>query len=156
MQKHYAYFSAAIRDGARLTPRGMTYLLLDRQGGTCALGAGAVALGLPTETGDGWVFLPDERTNRKLLEMFPYLGTKVRCPADGNFHDLRNIIADLFDVEGWTREAIADWLYAEEEKLGFVTLIETTQVSESVASTAEITTVESLGPASQPEFVTVQ
>lgn len=126
-QKQYAYFSAAIRDGALMTLKGSRYTLLDERGRTCAVGAGAMAIGLPTMK-RGYEcpspFLPTLATLGALRKIYPYLHSRARCPACGSPHDLLNVAADLFDVLDWGREQIADWLYAEEEKLGFVTLTE--------------------------------
>ncbi|MEK6280291.1 MAG: hypothetical protein AABN95_08030 [Acidobacteriota bacterium] len=112
MGKRYCCFSEAIRDGAKMTPHGSAYIFINERGGTCALGAGAFALGLDLKM--------DRYTALKAI--FPYLNEASICPACELKETIDLIAACLFDRHGWTREAIADWLYAEEEKLGFVTL----------------------------------
>ncbi len=57
------------------------------------------------------------------------MNTSVPCPVVGCIMCdppavIDFIIRHLNDQHEWTREQIADWLYAEEEKLGFVTVIE--------------------------------
>jgi hypothetical protein len=61
----------------------------------------------------------------KILQHFPYmLETYARCPigCDTQLKRLGAIVAHLNDSHWWSREAIADWLQGEEDKLGFVTL----------------------------------
>jgi hypothetical protein len=119
IKKQYAYFSAAIRDGALKFPEVYgPYFKHDAKGnicGACAIGAGLAMCGLPGNSAE-------------LQQAFPYMAAAVRCP-EGDSHqgenDLIGICILLFEFHRWTREAIADWLYTEEEKLGFVTLIET-------------------------------
>jgi hypothetical protein len=55
------------------------------------------------------------------------------------------MIWHLNDHHGWTREQIADWLYSEEEKLGFVTLVEAEPFNEM---SPKISTVEQHGAVS--------
>lgn len=119
VKKHYAYFSAAIRDGAKLNEQ--TFGVLYLNGRTCAIGAGATAMGF-ADIGEAW---------QAIVAEFPYLGSaqnRTECPAKPCSHPRSRpvyaTITHLNDDHRWTREQIADWLYAEEEKLGFVTLTE--------------------------------
>lgn len=117
--KLYASFSEAIREGAKLTPSGSPLQMMDRNGGTCALGAGAVAIGVDVE---GEVYL-------ELGNLYRYLNNKSSCPVCSDISRLDLTLACLFDSHKWTRESIADWLETEEEKLGFVTVCETEPVN---------------------------
>lgn len=124
-QKHYAYFSAAIRDGAKLRPQGFGSLYKDNR--SCALGAGyeVVAANMVAPHAADYV-----------MSLFPYLvGHTSDCPVAGCQSlphaddpdappEVADVIAHLNDVHQWEREKIADWLYTEEEKLGFITLSE--------------------------------
>lgn len=125
MQKQYACFSGAIRDGAKLRPQGRKKFF--EEGKTCAVGAGAEAVfGLP---------LPHYS---ETYRAFPYLDAACgsTCPeCDGPGTTLSSLIFHLNDDHQWSRERIADWLYLEEEKLGFITLT-TEQDTESAASAA--------------------
>jgi hypothetical protein len=129
--KNFCCFSEAIREGAKNTPRGARFSLLDGIGGTCAIGAGAIAIGLPKIEREGQEFLPFNRTLGALHEMYPYLRNKIECPACGATHCLMGALSDLFDVTGRSRHEIADWLESEEEKLGFVTVVESAQTEVS-------------------------
>lgn len=121
MQKQYAYFSAAIREGAKLRPQ-TTETYFDSLGRSCALGAGLEAC-----------FGYEDDNMAKLVGMYPYLqSVLVSCPAagcDAGITDvtIEGLIPHLNDDHRWTREAIADWLYAVEEKLGFVTVVDTNE-----------------------------
>lgn len=123
-RKQYAYFSAAIRDGAKLRPQAYH----EESGyGSCAIEAGCHAMTGVAET-----------AYRLIERVYPYMGTALApCPAiscksdswrdwsvPGRVGKLTSLCWHLNDYHNWSREHIADWLYAEEEKLGFVTLIE--------------------------------
>ena len=118
--KHFCSISDAIRVGAVLRPQIRRNMM--RNGGTCALGAAAEAIGLEEiESG----------CYSELIRLYPYLETTgILCPVlsgcSMGMQDptLGRAITHLNDDHGWTREAIADWLEREEEKLGFVTLVE--------------------------------
>lgn len=125
--KHFCSLSEAIREGAKLSVRGSRYVLLDSSGGTCAIGAGAMAIGLPTApAGNNYTFqfLPYHETLTALRKMYPYLSGRIKSPARGDEYDFLNVIADLFDVYDWKRAQIADWLEERESELGYVTLID--------------------------------
>lgn len=121
MQKQYCCFSEAIRDGAKLRPKSTGHSR--SQGiGSCVLIAGLEAITGSREIDE------DYKTVSKL---FSYLKTLSRCPAPNTGlcvygerqTELLTLIWHLNDSShDWSREAIADWLYAEEEKLGFVTI----------------------------------
>lgn len=54
---------------------------------------------------------------------------EMQDEKDGTVHRLDNIIVHLNNHHRWTREQIADWLESEEEKLGFVTVVEETEIA---------------------------
>lgn len=118
IKTHYASFSEAIREGAKLGRQ-----TFDRYGGpygsACAIGAGLRASGVPAT--QGFAF-------RVLTHFYGYMRTPrtVSCPtcllSDPSLQDA---VMHLNDYHRWTREEIADWLETEEEKIGYVTLIET-------------------------------
>lgn len=102
--------------------------------GTCAVGAGLHAMYR------GHVFIKMGVVSileSEMLRVFPYMAAKSKCPSgrrwwwpwgtcvDRGETSLVKRCQHLNDFHEWTREQIADWLYTEEEKLGFVTVIET-------------------------------
>lgn len=129
MQKQYACFSAAIRDGAKLGPQCLAYYFDD--GATCAVGAGLTAVFAGDLSPDDIEMLDE----CDLLPLFPYLGEvrdSLACSeCESATGTLLNTIYHLNDDHRWTRERIADWLYDEEEKLGFVTLTEALNAPEA-------------------------
>ena len=109
--KHYCTFSEAIREGAKLRPQAFEEYYID--GGSCAVGAAAEAMGF----GEGCV--------AEAENTFAYMqAAGVDCPACKRINSLLGTCTHLNDVHKWTREHIADWLEAEEEKLGYITLID--------------------------------
>ena len=120
--KHYASFSEAIREGAKLRPQQARNRLFEH-GATCAAGAGLEAMGLTdADCVHGFHF------GKFLIAAYPYLGRESVCPqrcpdyvGDGS---VLSVVTHLNDMHRWTREAIADWLEKEEEKLGYVTVID--------------------------------
>lgn len=154
--KQFCSFSEAIREGIKIRPNQAYFKLTSRRlNASCVVGAGleAIAERLLTGDEDGRAFLND------FLETipFPYLqsvalppcGCKEPLPSGSRLKwgggrlpdEQRQTAATIFNVavhlnnhHQWTREAIADWLESEEEKLGFVTLIE----SESELSKPEL------------------
>lgn len=123
MQKHYAYFSAAIRDGAKLRPQAFgAPEYRPREGTSCVIEAGAHAMrGRFREATTASFY-------RYLSTAYPYLLSFADCPAaecTTYGREVLNLCWHLNDTHEWTREAIADWLYVKEEKLGFVTVVET-------------------------------
>lgn len=125
IKKHYASFSEAIREGAKLRPQ--VYHRMTDRSGTCALGAGYEA-----------VYRSLHGMDCTPLEfLYSYLKNAGACPVPhcraavkthGVEADAPPSIADLIvhlnDDHKWTREAIADWLEKEEEKIGYVTVID--------------------------------
>lgn len=115
--KHYAVFSEAIREGAKLHPQGFKKFYED--GRTCAFGAGMQAVA------------SDELFAHFSIcyDTYPYLNADDvtrSCPGGcGLFLDtLAVAIFHLNDDHRWSREQIADWLSEEEEKLGFILITE--------------------------------
>lgn len=138
-QKQYAYFSAAIRDGAALG--GQLFVKYQQGNDTCALAAGLLAMFLGRPLSSSIVSIYSDA----MLEIFPYMQSQSKCPARARWWQLwklpmcicqvrkRPLIKmceHLNDFHKWTREQIAGWLFLEEEKLGFVTLVEATQEAE--------------------------
>lgn len=149
--RHFCSFSEAIREGIKRRPKQAYFKMIDFEGGSCVLGAGAEATleralppgGIPNSE---WAaYCPTFRA------LYGYLATVAVPPcgcaeiegAEDSYgvrstrHNLMNIMVHLNNEHRWTREAIADWLESEEEKLGFVTLIE----SESELSKPELSQV---------------
>lgn len=138
--KHLCCFSEAIREGAKLRPQAFNGYA--RDGGTCAIGAGLEAmLERPLQIEDCLT----EGGLRSVLketcfwDTFAYLHNVAAAPcgcaepigfqtwdrkSDVTESRLDNIIVHLNNEHHWTREAIADWLEQEENKLGFVTVVE--------------------------------
>lgn len=124
IKKHFCSFSEAIREGARVRPQGFGELHKD--GKSCAIGAGREAIYGTTES--------DQQHYDQVRVLFPYLRTRVNCPAGCFVKSTLFIVTyHLNDDHRWAREAIADWLELEEEKLGFVTVVD----SESSRSQTE-------------------
>jgi hypothetical protein len=137
--RHFFTFSEAIREGAKLRPVQAFHRFFDVEtGGTCANGAALEAIFGEPFTNE----LLEERRYEVVQVMrsdFSYLiGLKVEVPCEcnrlhngpagedptGRRHRPDNIAVHLNNYHKWTREAIADWLESEEEKLGYVTLTE--------------------------------
>lgn len=132
-QKQYAYLSGGIREGSLLRPQ--CQILLFKGGRSCAFGAAIEAIYATCEG-------PPE-TVRALKRLYPYINSSVVCPVCDERQTFWTVIGEhLNDSHDWTREQIADWLYAEEEKLGFITLAEETEAHNEMS--LAITTVGSL------------
>lgn len=127
--KQFCSFSEAIREGAKLRPQA-TQLFNELPSGvvgSCAYGAGYEAL-----TGEIDLYR-SEQIYEYVATAYPYM--EMVQPSDCPLHDcdeapmegLSEVVLHLNDDHEWTREAIADWLEREEEKLGFVTLVESEQ-----------------------------
>lgn len=118
IKKHYASFSEAIREGAKLRPQ--IFNVFATKNGTCALGAGAEAI-----TGERCYATDVCEILEATYGYMTVWRDCVHCPlSDGTFLYLRDAVIHLNDEHHWTRERIADWLETEEEKLGYVTLVE--------------------------------
>jgi hypothetical protein len=133
--KHYGVFSEAIREGAKFRPQGFGSLLSG--GASCAVGAALEAmLGSVPPLNDLHPFFEDVG--------YPYMvNTVVSCPLGHCFmsnakSDLACTVLHLNDHHKWTREAIADWLSEEEEKLGFILLTEEVPNEVALATSAEM------------------
>lgn len=133
--KLYDSFSTAIREGAKLRPQAFGSGFRDHK--SCALSAGAEAVcGSPRTC----------HLNEVLAEHYAYMDETREiswCPANhcATTVNLSDMVIHLNDHHNWTRERIADWLEAEEEKLGFVTV--TTDAEPVNEMTLETTTEES-------------
>lgn len=79
--------------------------------------------------------------HRPLGDAYPYMNTAcVPCPgcdADSGMMTFASNALHLNDVHRWSREQIADWLFQEEEKIGFLTLTE--EASERVIQHLDVT-----------------
>lgn len=155
LTRHLASFSDAIRLGATLRPQAFDWYVMGMSDGrkaSCALGAAAEAItgvlyGLAEDeirlTGDPvWV----------LSNTYPYTVRKrLACPASSCEHfcdDLLRAASHLNDTHHWTRERIADFVETEEEKIGYVTLLEPHN-----ELSLETQNGEQYSPASVPEKV---
>lgn len=104
--------SEAIRLGAMLKPQSRTNMI-DRDGGTCALGSALDAIGeLPSY--ETWSGMPStaacEVLVNALWRAWPMLRSTVTHPLDGMEWSVGAIVPSLNDDYRWTREAIADWV----------------------------------------------
>lgn len=116
----FCSFAEAMRAGIPLGPQ-----TFDRFGGaygaSCALGAGLRGLGVSARA---------DYVKQIFRQHYPYMlrARRIHCPASHVLdkqclqNSLQDMVMHLNDYHRWTREKIADWLYAEEEKLGFITL----------------------------------
>ena len=95
--------SDAIRLGSMLKPQGRGALHKDGQ--TCAYGAAMDAIGcLPAEGAEcshDYDALGDE---------WPIGNVRAECPVTFLWSEVGDIVTDLNDVYGWSREWIADWV----------------------------------------------
>lgn len=142
IKKHYASFSEAIREGARLHLQGVEYYFSSNK--SCAVGAGLEAMfGLESRYGGEPDLYADESD---IIPLYPCLTeTSVKCPACEGVNGMPiSVIYHLNDDHRWTRERIADWLEKEEEKLGYVTLIETEPINISERGITEGASVSAL------------
>jgi hypothetical protein len=104
--------SEAIREGAKLHPKGKRYYFQPTADScqTCALGAAyeAIEHNIPEDFSleDDFVVLAIENATGASLFL-----DEVQSPVEVNNEDsLYNVIAFLNDDCDWTREQIADWL----------------------------------------------
>jgi hypothetical protein len=127
--KLYASFAEAIREGAKIRPQ--TFGVMRKDNASCAFGAGYEAMNGSLEN----------VSTDPVEDYYRYLTNAADCPIEGcdegcsDQPQLTDIIIHLNDGHQWTREAIADWLETEEEKLGFITVVES---ENEVRVTAEI------------------
>lgn len=145
--KIYYTWSEAIRAGIVLRPVQAFNKFFDSETeGTCANGAALEAIfGVPF-TND----LLLERYDEVMMVMRDYYASSLNhrvelpCSCDslidgphevetgGRVHRLDHIVVHLNNHDRWTRERIADWLESEEEKLGFVTIVEESDVAAAI------------------------
>lgn len=94
--------SEAIRLGAMLRPQARLYWF--HEGGSCALGAAAEAVGI--------AIYPDTFTQVGPVprEWIWINGLKAACPVCGDCDDAQETIKHLNNDHRWTRERIADWV----------------------------------------------
>lgn len=123
--KHFCSFSEAIRAGVPMLPQAYFTYWDNRRIAACAIGTGAIAI---------HEYVPAMRCIDSLVDgalgLYPYMTAErrdLRCPrgskdACAPQPSLKHTVAHLNDFHQWGREAIADWLEREEEKLGFVTV----------------------------------
>lgn len=130
--KHYCCFSEAIREGAKLRPQGIR-LRENRfdKNTSCAIEAGIDAIGADFEWND----------QHALCKLYPYLYQRAAFPLQPDRQDDLFSICYMLNDAGWTREAVADWLQSEEDKLGFVTLLVTEESQATLNLKAEIAAV---------------
>lgn len=107
--------SEAIRLGATVSPQHFGSYA-DGNGGTCALGSAALAIGIDPIRMD----ISDDES--AIDDAFPALGRYSRCPAHGCLLLNPNagfpvgvLIPHLNDRHRWTREQIADWVQTIED-----------------------------------------
>lgn len=140
MQKQYAYFSGAILDGAKLRPQAFneSYPAQFEARRTCAIASGIEAIA-------GFQAIDDCMAADVVFASFPYMNNIYQgCPVGdecGDYFSLYGTAVHLNDDHHWERERIAAWLYAEEEKLGFITLSEETEAHKP-EMTSEFETVK--------------
>lgn len=130
IKKHFCSLSEAIREGAKLNPQSTRLYI--QVGCTCAWGAAVQATralnGDPLFKGsDSGICDAVEQLER----VYRYVKEKARCPACSQAKTLNDAVHHLNDRHKWTREAIADWLESEEEKLGYITLTEKEETHET-------------------------
>ena len=107
--------SEAIRIGAKLGPKLVGGIWSEYAEGTCALGAAAERCGLRTKYG-GSILKHGDALNH-LCMIFPILEEHVKHPKLGLPCRVAGIIVYLNDLEGWSREAIAEWVETIEKSL---------------------------------------
>lgn len=140
--KHFCSFSEAIRAGIEMRPNQAFHRYFrDEENATCAMGAGLEAIIERPLTEDDITATGLRRIvlDADMPKCFAYLKYTVAAPCGcsaprgctshktGEIEttlDINNLIVHLNNFHQWSREQIADWLESEEEKLGFVTLVE--------------------------------
>lgn len=137
--KIYYTWSEAIRAGIALRPIQAFKKFFDPEtGGTCANGAALEAIFGEPFTND--LLLQRECEVAGLMRdhysqsLNHYVELPCQCDSlalgpegvlpIGRTHRLDHIVVHLNNHDKWSRERIADWLEGEEEKLGYVTVVE--------------------------------
>jgi hypothetical protein len=153
--KQFCSFSEAIREGLKMRPNQAFFKLSSAaNNASCVVGAGfeAMAGRLMSGTEKDRAF-----RDRFLRDVpYPYLLSTTTPPCgckepleDGSrlkwgggrlpigerqtAASIFNVAVHLNNHHQWTRERIADWLELEEERLGFVTLVDTVEERETVS-----------------------
>lgn len=98
--------SEAIRLGAKKKPHQLGYLFLN--GATCALGSALDGVGCLKES--AWDTPEYVEMYETAESIFPLLTTEAVSPVGLWASNVRGIIEDLNDKQGWTRERIAAWV----------------------------------------------
>jgi hypothetical protein len=80
-------------------------IFVDGEGGSCALGSVMLAIGYPVSP-----YTCGESVWRQVAEIYPTLESLVAVEEKWYHPMLWDYIVKLNNVEGWTREQIADWL----------------------------------------------
>jgi hypothetical protein len=140
--KHFCSFTEAIREADGLLPQsfmgpGARALLKTDSGKVCALEAGLITLSsLPTADGD-LIYSTVER-------LYPYLAKLSNCPRcdEERGEALVTLIWHLNDEHHLSFGQIADWLESEEEKLGYVTVVESETVNTPAKAERALSGVE--------------
>lgn len=154
--KHFCSFSEAMKAGIAMRPNQAFWRYFRNDiNATCATGAALEAfIERPLTDED----ITESGLRRIVLEAgihihHAYIKTEAvppcGCAAPEGVLDFKtrttetrptieNLIVHLNNVHKWTREAIADWLEKEEEKLGYVTLIGGVVESTSSVSKYEV------------------
>jgi hypothetical protein len=139
VKKHYASLSEAMRAGIPLKPQAFGELFIN--GGSCALGA-AMDATLKQPNCFDYTFDYFERLYHLVMSALSH------CPVDDcgcGERDVTSIgfaVTHLNDHHRWTREQIADWLEKEEEKLGFVHVVETEALNSDVFQNRDLGTAQ--------------
>lgn len=122
--KLYATFSEAIRaaDGvvkqSELGPEARAILDIIEDGRMCAIEAGLFMVKGELPPYKGQTIYSD------VNDLYPYLDKEGACPRCGQLEALGNLLWHLNDQHELTFNQIARWLESEEEKLGYVTVVE--------------------------------
>lgn len=95
--------SEAIRLGATWGPQAFGSYIDDKLG-TCAIGAALLA------TGDLKPGCIEIKNKRNVWELFPSMNHQVADTVYGQHCSLFVKITYLNDIDGWSREQIADWI----------------------------------------------
>ena len=115
--------SEAIRLGAMLKPQ--AFGIMFNNGGTCALGAAADALGRLDDIDRevvpfmSEIWPPEWNISTQLggnLAAIILSKERIRCPdCTRIYHAVGSVVMHLNDFHCWTREAIADWVETTEQ-----------------------------------------
>ncbi len=100
--------SESMRKGAALRPKVENAVFLYNAGtDTCI---GSCALGAAYEGHTGAPLGNESEVLHALCDVWPELNTVVQMPVGTGTAPIRNVVAQLNDNYGWTREQIAAWV----------------------------------------------